>query len=88
MLFRSTFTMPDTAQNQAEYPSPKTQKPGVGLPIARAAVILSLATACVMDLALGPYSGKQTGETALLRRLLGALHPGMWPSWIATTVRS
>jgi len=71
-----TFTMPDTEQNQAEYPSPKTQKPGVGLPIARAAVILSLATACVMDLALGPYSGKQTGETALLRRLLGALHPG------------
>ena len=71
-----TCTMPDTAQNQAEYPAPKSQKPGVGLPIARAAVILSLATACAMELALGPYAGQQTGETALLRRLLGALHPG------------
>jgi hypothetical protein len=40
-----TFTMPDTAENQAEYPQQKSQKPGVGLPIARAVVILSLATA-------------------------------------------
>jgi putative transposase len=65
-----TFTMPDTEKNQAAYPSPKTQQKGVGLPIARAAVILSLATACAMDLAVGPYSGKETGETALLRQLL------------------
>ena len=71
-----TFTMPDTAQNQAEYPSPKSQKPGVGLPIARAVAIVSLATACVMDLALGPYSGKETGETALLRQLLRSFQSG------------
>ncbi len=71
-----TFTMPDTPASQAAYPSPKTQKPGVGLPIARAAVILSLATACVMGLAVGPYSGKETGETALLRQLLGSFNPG------------
>jgi len=31
-----------------------------------------LATACVCDLALGPYEGKQTGELALLRDLLNA----------------
>ncbi len=71
-----TFTMPDTAPNQAEYPSPKSQKPGVGLPIARAVAIVSLATACVMDLALGPYSGKETGETALLRQLLRSFQSG------------
>jgi hypothetical protein len=47
-------------------------KLGDGLPIARAAAILSLATASVMDLAVGPYAGKETGETALLRELLGA----------------
>ena len=35
--------------------------------------ILSLATACVMDVALGPYAGKQTGEPALLRELFGRL---------------
>lgn len=50
-----TFTMPDTPQNQATYPQAKTQQPGVGLPIARAVAIVSLATACVMDLAIGPY---------------------------------
>lgn len=71
-----TFTMPDTPENQAQYPHPRTQKKGVGLPIARAAGILSLATACVMDLALGPYAGKETGETSLLRTLLGSLRRG------------
>ncbi len=68
-----TFTMPDTPDNQQEYPQPASQKPGVGFPIARACVILSLATACVLDLAVGRYSGKETGETALLRSLLDSL---------------
>lgn len=71
-----TLTMPDTPQNQARYPQPKTQKPGVGLPIARAVAILSLATACVMDLAMGPYKGKETGESALLRSMLRSLAAG------------
>jgi len=71
-----TFTMPDTAENQAAYPQQKSQKPGVGLPIARAVAIVSLATACVVDLALGPYSGKQTGEPALLRKLFPRLGAG------------
>ncbi|MCC7338248.1 MAG: IS4 family transposase [Pirellulaceae bacterium] len=71
-----TFTMPDTAKNQAKYPQQKAQKPGVGLPIARAAAILSLATACVMDLAIAPYQGKETGESALLRSMLGSLASG------------
>jgi hypothetical protein len=39
-------------------------------------VILSLATAGALDLAVGPYSGKETGETALLRELLGAFVSG------------
>jgi putative transposase len=69
-----TFTMPDTPANQAAYPQHTAQKPGIGFPIARACAILSLATACVMDLALGPYSGKETGETALLRELLESLN--------------
>ncbi len=49
-----TFTMPDTEENQLEYPQSKSQKPGIGFPIARAVAILSLATACVMDVAIGP----------------------------------
>ncbi len=31
----STITMPDTPENQAEYPQAKSQAPGCGLPIAR-----------------------------------------------------
>ena len=38
-----TFTMPDTPENQAEYPQHKAQQPGVGQPIARAVAVLSLA---------------------------------------------
>jgi hypothetical protein len=71
-----TFTMPDTPANQAAYPQQTAQKPGLGFPIARACAILSLATACILDLAVGPYSGKETGETALLRSLLGSLSEG------------
>jgi hypothetical protein len=71
-----TFTMPDTPKNQQAYPQPTSQKPGVGFPIARAAVILSLATAGVLDLALAPYAGKETGETALLRQMRDSLAAG------------
>lgn len=71
-----TFTMPDTIDNQAEFPQNPAQEPGVGLPIARACAVLSLATACVCALAIGPYAGKETGESALLRELLGAFDEG------------
>ena len=71
-----TFTMPDTPDNQHEYPQQKAQKPGVGLPIARVATVVSLATACVIDAAIGPYKGKQTGELSLLRSIMNAFEPG------------
>ncbi len=71
-----TFTMPDTPDNQDEYPQNPSQDEGVGFPIARCVAILSLATACIMDLAIGPYSGKETGETALLRELLDSFDEG------------
>jgi len=65
-----TFTMPDTPENQAAFPQLQSQMPGVGFPIARACAVVSLATASICNLALGPYEGKQTGESALLRRML------------------
>jgi len=71
-----TVTMPDTEENQREYPQQKSQTPGVGFPIMRACVILSLASACVMDVKFGPYSGKETGEMALLREMLDSLDEG------------
>ncbi len=71
-----TFTLPDTPENQKEFPQSKTQKPGVGFPIARACVVLSLADACIDNVAIGPYAGKETGETALLRKVLDSFKPG------------
>ncbi len=71
-----TVSMPDTPANQEEYPQPTTQKPGVGFPLARCVVLLSLATGMTTDLEIGPYAGKETGETALLRAMLERLQDG------------
>lgn len=71
-----TFTMPDTPENQAEFPQQKSQKPGVGFPIARACAVLSLATAAIHDVNIGPYQGKETGEPALLRGILDGFKAG------------
>ncbi len=70
-----TFTMPDTPENQAAFPQIAEQQAGVGLPIARACVVLSRATAAVCDLAVGPCEGKQTGENALLRGMRETFDP-------------
>ena len=72
----STVTMPDTAENQAEYPQPNTQAPGCGLPIARILVVFSLAVGTVLEAAIGPYQGKQTGENSLFRTLHDCLGAG------------
>ena len=48
----------------------------MGFPLARLVAIISLATGVVRDLALGPYKGKETGETALFRTLLEGFEPG------------
>lgn len=72
----ATVSMPDTPKNQEAYPQPPAQKQGLGFPLARLVVLLSLATAMVKDMAIGPYAGKETGETALLRELLAGLAAG------------
>jgi putative transposase len=71
-----TVQMPDTPQNQECYPQPSTQKPGLGFPLLRLVLVVSLITACVQGLAYGPYEGKETGETALFRTLLGEVLAG------------
>jgi hypothetical protein len=72
----SHVSMPDTEANQACYPQPPQQQPGLGFPLARIAVLLSLATGACHDLAMASYTGKGTGETTLLRQLYGSLQPG------------
>ena len=72
----STVSMPDTTENQAEFPQPASQKPGLGFPLARLGVLISYATGAVLDVALGPNKGKKTGEHALLRQMMTALKSG------------
>src|SRR4051794_12629577 len=72
----SHVSMPDTPQNQANYPQPEVQRPGIGFPLARLTVLLSLATGACHDLAMAPYAGKGTGETTLLRQMYDTLKPG------------
>ncbi len=58
------------------FPQPSSQAAGVGFPLVRMVAIIALATGVVLDLATGPYAGKETGETALFRELWGRLEPG------------
>jgi hypothetical protein len=72
----STVSMPDTPENQAEYPQHGNQEPGCGFPIARIVVLIALATGAVLDAAVGPRKGKLSGEGTLLRGLHGRLTRG------------
>jgi putative transposase len=69
----ATLSMPDTPENQKAYPQVPAQKPGLGFPLLRMVVLLSLATALLRDLAFGPYQGKEAGEPALFRTLVEGL---------------
>jgi hypothetical protein len=68
--------MPDTPRNQAEYPQPDTQKPGLGFPLARIAAIFSLACGAVLDVGICRYAGKGQSELGLLRTLWDLFRPG------------
>jgi DDE family transposase len=72
----TTATAPDTPANQKAYPQSPSQKPGLGFPIIRLVVLLSLATAALLGMAAAPYQGKETGETALARQLLADVAAG------------
>jgi hypothetical protein len=72
----SSVSMPDTSQNQSEYPQPVCQKPGLGFPLARIAAVFSLACGAALDRGICRYAGKGPGELGLPRTLWGAFRPG------------
>ncbi len=76
MVDGSTLSMPDTPENQKAYPQPESQKEGVGFPIARIVGEISLSTGALIDFAIGPYQGKETGEHALMRQILDTFTKG------------
>ena len=68
----STVSMPDTVENQKEYPQPKTQKAGCGFPIAKIGVIFSLATGAAVALCIDILN---THDIKLARKLYQFLKP-------------
>jgi hypothetical protein len=67
--------MADTPENQKEYPQSSGQKRGLGFPIMRMVVLLSLSVGTVLDCAMGACRGKGTGEQSLFRSLWDGLKP-------------
>ena len=72
----ATVQMPDTPENQAVFPQPSDQKPGLSFPLARLVVLISLTAGGIINYAIGPYQGKQTGESSLFSQLIKCLSTG------------
>lgn len=70
------FSMPDTQENQLEYPQADQTRPGLGFPVMRAVALISLSTGAVVDMAFAKHAGKGTGEGTLLRSMVGNMQPG------------
>jgi Transposase DDE domain len=66
----STVSMPDTVENQKEYPQPSTQKEGCGFPIAKIGVIFSLITGAAVALCIDVLN---THDIKLARKLYSFL---------------
>jgi len=76
LLDGTGVSMPDTPENQAAFPQPACQAPGVGFPLARLCTITCLASGAVLAAACGPHRGAGHSELDLSRTLLGALSGG------------
>ena len=72
----ATVSMPDTRENQDAYPQPPQQKPGLGFPLMRIAVVFSLACGAVLDVGMCRYAGKGQSELGLLRQMWSVFQPG------------
>jgi hypothetical protein len=72
----ATMTLADTEENQAAYPQPSSQKPGLGFPICRMVALTCLGSGAVLNAATGPCEGKGSDEQTLLRGMLDTLEMG------------
>jgi hypothetical protein len=72
----ATIIMPDTTANQADFPQPGSQKPGLGFPQCRIVGLICLGSGAVLDAAISACRGKGSDEQSLLRRQLNTLVRG------------
>ncbi|MDR1519348.1 MAG: IS4 family transposase, partial [Planctomycetota bacterium] len=64
----SAFSMPDTAENQAKYPQPSSQKKGCGFPVAGFVAVICLATGALLGAMLGTWKAHELTLFFYLRR--------------------
>ena len=62
--------VPFIPANQALYPQPRSQKPGLGFPLCWMVGIVCLGSGAVLNAATGQYRGKGGDEQSLLRSIL------------------
>ncbi len=70
MVDGTTVSMPDTLENQREFPQHPNQDEGVGFPLARLVVLTDRSAGGLLDAAMGPCEGKGSNEQSLFRTLL------------------
>ncbi|MFN6496324.1 MAG: IS4 family transposase [Nostoc sp. DedQUE01] len=68
----SSVSMPDTVENQKEYPQHSSQQPGCGFPIAKIGVIFSLMTGAAVALCIDVLN---THDIKLARKLYSFINP-------------
>ena len=68
----SSVSMPDTSENQREFPQPSEQSPGCGFPVASFAAIFSWSTGIVLDASMGSL---HVHERTLFHRIWDCLKP-------------
>ena len=69
----STGTMPDTAANRAAFGKPSARTGTAAFPQVRRMGLLAVAQRRLIEIAFAPYTGKGSGERALMRIILARL---------------
>jgi len=69
------LSLPDTQANQAAFPQPRSQRPGVGFPQCRLVGIVCLASGGILNAATSACRGKGSDEQTLLRSIFDTLQP-------------
>lgn len=72
----STLSLPDTGRNQKYFPATNRKQNPLEFPILRMVVIICKSTGILLNVAIGSYQGKGSGESSLLRDLFKAFRSG------------
>jgi hypothetical protein len=72
MFDGTAVTMPDTPENQADYPQVYNQQPRTGFPIARVGALIALSCGAIVNLGVCRY-GYNEGVTAANQQSLGTM---------------